>query len=114
MEINKEMFEKLKDGKIWISNGRLFKFDKDSMDILHHFQSLICPDEPLIDGNSLCYQFRKRSDGSIYWIERFGKAEYEVHINEYFIHRCEKCNKPKEIMFSGGVRNCRFCTSNAY
>lgn len=114
MEINKERFKKLKDGEIWISNGRLFKFDKDSMDILHHFQSLICPNEPLIDGNSLCYQFRKRSDGSIYWVEMFGKAEYEVHINEYFIHRCEKCNKQKEVMFRGEIRNCRFCTSNAY
>jgi len=111
MEINIEKFQRLKDGEIWIHNGRPFKLDKDSMDILHYFQSLICPNEPLIDGNSLCYQFRKRRDGSIYWIEMFGKAEYEVHVNEYLIHRCEKCNNEKSVGFRGTIRECRFCRS---
>lgn len=111
MEIDKEKFEKLKNGEIWISNRRLFKFDKNRMKILHDFQSLICPNEPLIDGNSSSYQFRKRSDGSIYWIEVFGKTEYEVHINEYFIHRCKKCKKEKDVWFDGRIDDCWFCTS---
>jgi hypothetical protein len=113
MELNTKNFEKLKNSEIWVSNNRTFKFDEDNIKKLHYLQNLICPNEELIDGNFFCYQFRKRSDGSIYWIEMFGKAEYEVHINEYFIHRCEKCNNELNVNFSGSFYKCRFCKNSS-
>ena len=109
MELNISNFEQLKAGHVWVSNNRIFKLDEDSMIKLHYLQSLICPDEELIDGENYCYCFRNYHDGTIHWYSMFGKFEYEKHLNIFFINRCEKCKEPLEVGFRGEIRDCRFC-----
>jgi hypothetical protein len=107
-EVNQINFEKLKTGELWVKNNRLFKFDPKNLKKLHHLQSLINPNEKLLDGNHWCYMF-KEFDGVPYSFPIFGKAEYERHIDTYFVHRCKKCSNELYVWNDGDIEKCRVC-----